>query len=214
MKKNWLLRILALSFFLLTLSFFLLMGGRERTTLPESSSFSSEREEKKENSSSSKSLPYIGSEAGDETLKEEEAILVHVSGAVLRPGVYALKKGERMKDALQRAGGFLPEAYADPWNLARRLRDGERIHVQTKEEFASSVPPPSEDSKEGETRRIRINTASKEELLKIPGIGSQRADAILKEREKAPFRKAEDLLRVSGIKQGILDKIKEYIQLD
>ena len=155
-------------------------------------------------------------EEKDETeTQQTSSVCVYICGSVKEPGVYFLEEGSRVCDVLEIAGGFTEEAATDYWNQARVLVDGEMLYVPTKEEAAEqAVPDMSKNSgisKETE-EKININTASKEELMKIPTVGETRAESIIAYRKKhGAFSEISDIKQVSGIKDGVFDKIKDYI---
>lgn len=151
-------------------------------------------------------------------------LYVHVCGAVRSPGVYELPEGSRGCDAIAAAGGFTEAAAEDFLNLAQPVWDGQKLYVPDREEaktFADSsraeVPENSVGSMPGgsgspENGRININTASREQLMTLPGIGEARAEAILAyRREAGPFLAIEDIMKVSGIKEAAFQKIKDDI---
>lgn len=142
---------------------------------------------------------------------------VHVTGAVKNPGVYQVKEGSRVFEALNLAGGLCENAAADSLNQAEFLQDGQMIRVLTKEEAAQDPPSVTEEEKTGETRlsngsnsKININRAGKEELMQLPGIGDSKAEAILAWRkEHGNFTSVDDLKAIRGIKDGVLNKIRD-----
>lgn len=157
-----------------------------------------------------------GEEAGtkEEGTAKNSTIFVYVCGAVNRPGVYELKADARVYEAIACAGGTRADAAADIVNQAQKMTDGERVYIPTQEEVRAGMIPAEEgitdDTQAGE--KININTASKEELMTLPGIGASRADAILAYRKtNGPFQAAEELMNVEGIKEGVFDKIKDGI---
>lgn len=147
-------------------------------------------------------------------------LAVHVSGAVASPGVYELEEGSRVRDAVEAAGGFAPEASQGSVNLARKVSDGEQILILTVEEFEAS---PSSSSSSGSSDAdasgssgsgglVNINTAGLEALDSLPGVGPATAQAILDEREaNGPFTSIEDIQRVSGIGEKKYEKLKGSI---
>ncbi len=138
-------------------------------------------------------------------------ICVHVTGYVAKPGVYNLVKGSRLFEAVQAAGGFLKEADEHFLNLASVLNDGQQIRVFSKEEAATAKITGSATQETGQLM-VNINTASKEQLMTLPGIGKTRAESIIAYREKSGgFSTIEDIMKVSGIKESAFEKIKEYI---
>lgn len=148
-------------------------------------------------------------EAECKNAEEKTTITVHVCGQVLNPGVYTLKAGSRWNDAIGAAGGVTADAAADRLNLAAPLEDGIRIYVPSQEEGMLSG---LESGEAAENDKININLASISELCELPGIGESRAREIVAFREKnGSFQQVDDLLKVSGIKENILEKIKDYI---
>ncbi|MGG0238376.1 helix-hairpin-helix domain-containing protein [Bacillus rhizoplanae] len=138
---------------------------------------------------------------------QSKLIIVDVKGAVHREGVYELQIGDRVKDSVEKAGGFLPEADVTKVNLAQLVQDQMMIYVPKKGEQTATVNEFS--LQEG---KIQINTATKEQLEKISGIGPRKAENIMKYREQhGPFQKVEDLLEVDGIGEKSLEKIKDEI---
>jgi len=163
-----------------------------------------------------------------EKSEEEEAVVeveenletfcyIYVCGEVKEPGVYTLPAGSRVCDVFEKAGGFTENAATDYWNQARLIVDGEMIYVPTKEE-AEERNISAEDSKGVETDntgKININTASKEQLMSIPGIGEAKAMAIIAYRkENGSFSDLEEVKQVEGIKDGVFAKMKEYIVIN
>ena len=134
-------------------------------------------------------------------------LVVHVSGAVLRPGVYTLAEGSRWQDALQAAGGPAPEADAEALNLAAPVTDGQRVHVPRQGEAA---PPPS-GALPG-SGPLNINTASAAEMENLPGVGPVLAQRIVEDRQaNGPFQSVEQLARVRGVGPALLEKLKGLI---
>ena len=137
-------------------------------------------------------------------------VAVYICGAVKNPGVYMLESGARVIDALEAAGGFLPEADERGVNLARVLSDGEQVTIRTLVEAEEGGV--SAEEKNPDDGRININTADAEELQKLPGIGKTKAgDIIAWRNEHGAFRTAEDIMKVSGIKESLFGRIKESI---
>lgn len=150
----------------------------------------------------------------EEQESEKQMIYVYVCGQVEHPGVYTLLEGSRIYDVFELAGGFTEEADTDYWNQARLLKDGEMIYVPSKGEVTERPFEQEASEKTGESDKININTATKEELMKIPGIGEAKALAILAYRqENGPFSSLEELKRVDGIKEAVFSKMKEYIEI-
>lgn len=143
-------------------------------------------------------------------------IVVHVAGEVTHPGVYTLPPKSRWRDAVEAAGGFLPDANIDSINLAAFLQDGEQIHVPDSDVSApapvtldNSLSIPEKSSVIG---LININTADQSELESLPGIGPQKAQEIIAYREaNGLFQQIEDILNVPGIGEKTLEDIKGLI---
>jgi len=133
---------------------------------------------------------------------------VYVSGAVQHPDVYVLPPGSILKDALLAAGGAVTEADLVSINLARPVADGEHVHVPR----AGEEDPVRLPSVEPLSLKVNINTADQAALEALPGIGPELAQRILDYRQAhGPFVQIEDLLNVTGIGPGILEKIREEI---
>ena len=140
----------------------------------------------------------------------EEYINVFVSGAVNNPDVYTLKKGSIIKDAVDLAGGFSEEACRDYVNLAKKLEGGEHIMIPTMEQMSGlSVQHILEESQK--STLVNINTATKEELMSLPGIGERKADSIIEYRNSKSFSAIEDIMNISGIKEAAFNKIRDKI---
>ena len=117
---------------------------------------------------------------------------VYVSGAVRAPGVYSLKSGTRLLDLIEAAGGAVGEADLSAVNLAVKLRDEDHWHVP----LVGEAPAPGTSG----NGAVDINTASKEQLMALPGVGEVKAQSILDYIESnGPFGSVEELLAVSGI---------------
>lgn len=140
---------------------------------------------------------------------------VHISGAVNNPGVVELKSGSRLFEAVEKAGGFTEDASTDYCNLALIIADGEQYYIPTIFEASVMALNSSETkavSHYDEAGRLNINVATKDELVKLPGIGDTRADAIISYRESTGvFAKAEDIKNVSGIKDNLYSQVADYI---
>ncbi|HIY19314.1 MAG TPA: helix-hairpin-helix domain-containing protein [Candidatus Blautia avistercoris] len=145
-----------------------------------------------------------------------QTIYVDVGGAVNKPGVYQLKSGARIYEAIEKAGGFTPEAEPESINQAQMAQDGEQILVLTKEEFQAQGVPQTQAAgqspAQGQEGKVNINTADETQLQTLSGIGQSRAEAIIEYREKnGGFSSVEEIMNVDGIKEGIFEKIKDEI---
>lgn len=144
----------------------------------------------------------------------ENPIIVHITGAVPRPGVYALPEGARVQDVISAAGGFLAEADKEFINLAQVLEDGERLEIPYTEGFSPVLPTPVQNFivPGPDTDLININTAASFQLETLPGIGPTLAQRIIEYREQnGPFISTEDIINVSGIGPGNYENIKDLI---
>lgn len=151
-----------------------------------------------------------------ETFKEQkEYIAVYICGAVRHPGVYNFVMGKRLCDAVKAAGGFKKSAARSAVNLAKRLVDSEQIIIPTKKQITSDSDKSLESSYEvvpsDKDGLVNINTASKEELMTLSGIGESKADAVIKYRLSNKFNSIEDIKNVAGIKDGVFNQIKDQI---
>lgn len=141
----------------------------------------------------------------------ETEFAVHVCGAVKCPGVYMLKEGTIKQDALLAAGGFDEGAATDYVNLAEIVKSGEKIYFPYEEELESGIFI-SETESDVSGGLININTADKDMLMTLPGIGEKRAQDILDYREQhGGFSSIEDVKNVKGIKESIYNNIKDII---
>lgn len=144
-------------------------------------------------------------------------ILVHVSGAVTNPDVYPLPPGSHVQEAIEAAGGLLSQADTDTLNLAFKLEDGEKILVPFKPEERVNLPQEaSGNMEESQTEfPININSATLDELTRLPGIGEVKGQAIIAYRQaNGPFVVIEQIQNVSGIGPATFEKIKDLITVD
>lgn len=144
---------------------------------------------------------------------------VYVCGAVKAPGVYELEQGSRVFEAILLAGGFCEDACREYVNQAQEVTDAMKIYIPTAAQVENGELGPGEggwtqtgDAKAGGPSLVNINTADVETLKTLPGIGESRAEAIIDYRESSgSFEKIEDIMKVSGIKEGAFQKIKDKI---
>lgn len=150
--------------------------------------------------------------ASDETdmVKDEEKtekIFVHVCGEVNNPGVYELKAGSRVFEALDAAGGVTKDAADDSVNQAEVLSDGQQLEIFSEEQMSQNELTETFDS-----GKMNINKATKEDLMTLSGIGESKADAIIRYREEnGNFNSIEEIMEIEGIKEGVFRKIEEQI---
>ena len=145
--------------------------------------------------------------------KYDEKIFVDVKGAVKNPGVFETTKDKRIKDLIDVAGGLSDDADTSTLNLSQKVKDQMVIYVLKhgeKPKQMSEIGTTSSSS--GEV--ININTANKEQLMKISGVGKTKAEAIIEHREKnGDFKKKEDITKVRGIGKATFEKIKDKIEV-
>ena len=181
-----------------------------------------------------------GSRSREDTLPREDTLFgedmplvyIHVCGLVGTPGVYGLPAGSRVYEAIEAAGGFSEAAVPDYLNLAQVLEDGMKIQVPDREQAEEwkargltqsgisagavsagvQTPGGTGTGEGGAKAMVNLNTASKEELMTLRGIGESRAEDIIHYREAfGGFRSIEDIMNVSGIKNAAFEKIKDSI---
>lgn len=180
-----------------------------------------------------------GDASGEGTAPYEATVLVHICGEVQSPGVYELDAEARICDVLLMAGGFTQNADTEAVNMAAGIEDGMQIvipacredspdasrmadaasgtehasgNTASGSEHASGNTASGSGYVSGGSRLVNINTADKEQLTSLPGIGAGKAQAIIAYREAGGvFRTIEDIMQVDGIKAGVYDKIKDRI---
>ena len=143
--------------------------------------------------------------------RHDEKIFVDVKGAVKHPGVFETTKDKRVKDLIEEAGGLLDDADTSTLNLSQKVKDQMIIYVLKHGEKPKQI---SDSSSSSNTDVININTANKEQLMKISGVGKTKAEAIISYREKnGDFKKKEDITKVRGIGKATFEKIKDKIEV-
>ena len=172
-----------------------------------------------------------------------DVIKVDIKGAVNNPGVYEVNEDTIVNELIEKAGGLREDADTSVINLAKKLKNEDLIIIYTKEEVENSnivdtvvkvvdkecvCPNIVNDgcinneindtisNYDGESVNgglVNINTASKEELMKLSGIGDAKADAIIEYRKSNKFNSIEDIKNVTGIGQALYEKIKDYIEV-
>ncbi len=137
---------------------------------------------------------------------------VEINGAVKKPGVYPVKEGCRIFEVVELAGGFTKNACLLSVNQAEAVKDEQQIYVYTKKEWKHQREQEDSKTEPEEDGKVNLNTADRENLMTLPGIGSAKADAIVAYREqKGLFQKPEDIMKVTGIKEGVFRRIEEFI---
>lgn len=163
--------------------------------------------------SNGKEEVWLEAEAKPQKEEETDIIYVQVSGAVNHPGVYELPLGSRVFQALELAGGMTQEAQEKSINQAQTLEDGQMIWVPTVEE-AAALPKQQPESLAKDDGKVNLNTATKEELQTLPGIGEAKAQSIVAWREEhGSFTQIEDIMKIEGIKEGVFSKIKDCVKV-
>ncbi len=158
--------------------------------------------------------------AEEETFSKEQeedtgsvqSIFVYVCGEVYSPGVYELPADSRVFEAVNAAGGMKETAAVSYLNQAEKVSDGQKLYVPSQEE-AAGQDVDARGMEETDDGRVNLNTASKEELMTLSGIGEVKAEAILRYREeKGGFTSIEELKEIEGIKEGVFNKVKDQVK--
>ena len=155
----------------------------------------------------------------------EAELKVHIKGAVHNPGVYALRPGDRLEDALTAAGGGTADADLDALNLAVEVMDGASYNVpkigetpRPEVKTASAITPPAQSSgipAQPGSGLIDLNTASVALLETLDGIGPVRAQAMVDFRQQnGCFQSTSDVTKVAGIGSGICEKIRDFVTVN
>jgi len=137
----------------------------------------------------------------------DNAVTVHVVGEVVNPGVHRLPAGSRIFQAIEMAGGFTPEADESSVNLAARIRDEQQIVVAGLSGTTAENPDVP--------RIVNINTADKNELLTLPGVGSIMADSIIAYRNRTGgFISTDELMNIPRFGTTMYESIQDRITID
>ncbi len=167
-----------------------------------------------------------------------DTFYVDIKGAVKKPGVYAMKSGSIVNDVIKEAGGLTKNAVTSNINLSKQVTNEMVIYVFTKNQIKKTTTPVLNDvpcvcetievnqciqdttggngnASDNETskkaKKVNLNTASKEELMTVSGIGESKAEAIIAYRSEQKFTTIEEIKNVSGIGDALFAKIKDYI---
>lgn len=136
------------------------------------------------------------------------ALVVHVVGAVRRPGLYRLREGSRIADAVTRAGGATRRADVSLVNLAAPVADGAQVVVPRRAPAAGGAATPG--GADAPAGPLHLNTATLEQLDELPGIGPATAQKILDFRgEHGAFTSVDELDAVPGIGPARLEQLRE-----
>jgi len=140
-------------------------------------------------------------------------LVVHVVGAVRRPGLYELEEGSRVADAIDLAGGAKPKAALELVNLAAPVADGQQVVVPARPEPGEPAPVHG-DPRSPPSGPVHLNSATLEELDSLPGVGPVTAQKILDYREQhGGFRAFDELDAIPGIGPARLEQLREVVQL-
>lgn len=149
----------------------------------------------------------------------DQTCFVYVCGAVKHPGVFELPQNSRVYEAIALAGGFRKNAYEKGINQAAQITDGQMIEVLTvkeQKESGAKTQGQGTDAANAQSQddRIDINTATAEQLTTLSGIGQAKAENIIAYRESSGgFSSVEDLMKVSGIGEGVYERIKDKVKV-
>ncbi|MFT4147501.1 MAG: ComEA family DNA-binding protein [Micrococcaceae bacterium] len=145
---------------------------------------------------------------------QSHKIAVHITGAINKPGVYSLAHGTIGMQLVEQAGGFTPQADQHATNLARKLEDGQQLHIPHHGEQNTDTAAGESISEQGNktaNKKININKASAAELESLPKIGPAMAQKIIAHREEHQFQSLSDLDAVEGIGPKMLESLKDLV---
>lgn len=168
----------------------------------------------------------------------KKMLLVDIKGEVYKPGIYELEESARVIDVINKAGGLTENANTTVINLSKKIIDEMVIIIYSNaevEDFTKTKEKENllidackqkdensltndacidKDNDKTLSGKISINTASVEELMKLPGIGESKAKSIIEYRNtNGPFNSIEDIMKVTGIGENLFAQIKEFITL-
>lgn len=147
-----------------------------------------------------------------------ENIVVHIEGAVNNPNTYDLKSGSRIRDLILAAGGYKENADKTTINPAEKLKDGEFVYVyainEPKKNIQSTATSSVVSNGKINDNKLNINTATKEQLDTIDGIGEKTASKIIEYREQhGPYKTIEELKNIGArIGDKTIEKLKEKLE--
>ncbi len=150
--------------------------------------------------------------------EQEKFIFIDICGEVKNPGVYKLQKDARVIDAIDMAGGLTQNADLKSINRSKKLRDEQKIYVYKIGEIQENnlakgqvVANQESSNSEISNDKININTASKDMLISLHGIGEVKASRIIEYRRKHKFETIDEIVNISGIGSKTFSKIKDKI---
>jgi competence protein ComEA len=175
-------------------------SGGDSSSYSSYSDYGSEGESEDEDESFS-----VSGEAGD--------LVVDVTGAVRKPGVYRMPAGSRVNDAVKRAGGASGKAELDSINLAAHLADGQQVVVPERAPPGAAPAPSATGAPSAEEGPISLSTATAAELDTIAGIGPVTAEDIINFREEhGGLSSVDQLDQISGIGPATMEALRERLQ--
>ena len=186
--------------------FFIFISKEEPSSPLSASLISSDLEEPTE-------APPTEETPAEQAEQQARTAVVDVKGEVMQPGVYEMEQGDRIRDIIDRADGFTENADVLQVNLAQVVQDEMVVLIPAvgqEEEPAVDAPAGEQTNND----KIKINTASSDEMTQLPGIGPAKAEAIIAHRDNhGLFQTPEDLLEISGIGEKTLETLIEHIQV-
>ena len=152
-------------------------------------------------------------------------VQVYICGAVRNPGVYSVIVGTILNDAVEKAGGFTQDAAVTSMNLVYVINSNMSFYIPTVKEVESGQGGGTDvirgkgtfiwggdgGASDKATAKVNINTADQAALQTLPGIGEATARSIIEYRSRNPFKKPEDLKKVSGIGDAKFERVKAFI---
>ena len=146
--------------------------------------------------------------------RRPKRICVDVKGAVNRPGIYYLSRDSRVQEAIEAAGGQNAKADLRTVNLAKQLQDQQMIYIPVQGEQAIPTDATAGGANEGGSEKVNINTANKDELQKLDGVGEKKAEKIIEYRQQhGEFKSADDLKNVNGFGDKTVAKLKDQLSV-
>lgn len=146
--------------------------------------------------------------------RSRPVLVIHVVGAVRRPGLYRLAEGARAADAVSRAGGPTANADLEAIDLAAPIADGQQVAVPRRADAGASLAPTSPPGAGLAARMgpVHLNTATAEQLDTLPGIGPSTAQKIVDYRhEHGSFRSVDELDAIPGIGLAKIDQLRKLV---
>lgn len=174
------------------------------------------------NSSENKNAATIKNDKIDNVISRDDAIeniVVHIEGAVINPNTYDLKSGSRIRDLISAAGGYKDNADKTTINPAEKLKDGEYVYVYSINEPKKNIQTASTSTNVNEKTsdgKLNLNTATKEQLDTLDGIGEKTAAKIIEYREKHGAYKSVEELKNIGARIGdkTIEKLKDKLEVN